>query len=150
MGVPIETITIANNANHLLSDLVETGESTPAAVVPTMAPAMDIQVPSNLERFTGDPTTEFEATWSDDEQIRETITSVEGAHGYRLDPHTATAWHAADVIGSERPQLVVATAHPAKFDDAVPPPEWFVSLDGLEERQVVIDPNASELEPLIR
>lgn len=150
MGAPIEDITIANNANHGLSDLVNTGRMPQTDVVPTLAPAMDIQVPSNLERFTADPTTEFRASWSNDPQIVQTIADVDRAHGYRLDPHTATAWRAAEETRASRPQLVVATAHPAKFDDGIAPPEWFPSLDGLEERQVTIDANTSELEHLIR
>jgi threonine synthase len=150
MGAPIETITIANNANHGLSDLVNTGHMAPTEVVPTMAPAMDIQVPSNLERFTGDPMKEFEASWSDDDQIQQSISRVESTHGYLLDPHTATAWRAADGTGSGRPRLIVATAHPAKFSSAVAPPDWFEPLDGLPEREVTIDPVTSELEHLIR
>ncbi|MGB8361849.1 MAG: threonine synthase [Acidimicrobiia bacterium] len=150
MGVPIETITIANNANHGLSDLVNTGVMTHGEVVPTLAPSMDIQVPSNLERFTADPTTEFEAGWSDDAQIRATIEEVESAHGYRIDPHTATAWRVGAATKTTRPQLVVSTAHPSKFDDEVPAPEWFPSLDELEERVVTIGPKTSELEPLLR
>lgn len=150
MGAPIETITIANNANHGLSDLVETGHMSPADVVRTIAPAMDIQVPSNLERFRGDPTKEFRASWSTDDQIEHTISEVESTFGYRLDPHTATAWRAAEETKTERPQLVVATAHPAKFSDEVSPPEWFDSLDDLPEREVTIDPDTSELEHLIR
>ncbi|HEX6286018.1 MAG TPA: pyridoxal-phosphate dependent enzyme, partial [Acidimicrobiia bacterium] len=150
MGAPIDTITIANNANHALSDLVDTGRMSQSDVLPTMAPAMDIQVPSNLERFTGDPTKEFRASWSSDTQIAQTIRDVERAHGYRLDPHTATAWRAAEKTRGDLPQLVVATAHPAKFDEDVPPPQWFPSLDGLEERQVTIDADTSELHHLIR
>ncbi|HXV71843.1 MAG TPA: threonine synthase [Acidimicrobiia bacterium] len=150
MGAPIATITIANNANHGLSDLVNTGRMTQTDVLATLAPAMDIQVPSNLERFTGDATTEFRASWSNDSQIAQTIADVDRAHGYRLDPHTATAWRAAEETRAGLPQLVVATAHPSKFDDDVPPPDWFPSLDGLEERLVTIDANTSELEHLIR
>jgi len=150
MGAQIETITIANNANHGLSDLVNTGRITQTDVVPTLAPAMDIQVPSNLERFPADPTTEFRASWSNDTQIAQTIADIDRAHDYRLDPHTATAWRAAEETRGGRPQLVVATAHPAKFDDGVTPPEWFPSLEGLDERQVTIDANTSELEHLIR
>ena len=150
MGVPIATITIANNANHGLSDLVNTGEMTTATVVPTLAPAMDIQVPSNLERFTSDPTTEFKASWSNDIQIAHTIADVARSHDYRLDPHTATAWRAGDETRSERPQLVLATAHPAKFDDTVAPPDWFESMEGREERVITVDPVASELDHLIR
>lgn len=149
MGAPIEVITIANNANHGLSDLVNTGRMSPTGVVPTMAPAMDIQVPSNLERFTGDPTTEFSASWSDDTQIKQTISAVEDTHGYVLDPHTATAWRAAEETQANRPQLVLATAHPAKFDDSVAPPDWFRPLDGLEERSDTIDPSVAELDHLV-
>ncbi|HEU4895065.1 MAG TPA: threonine synthase [Acidimicrobiia bacterium] len=146
MGVPIETITIANNANHGLSDLVNTGELHAVEVVPTTAPAMDIQVPSNLERFQGDPTEEFRAGWSSDIQIAETIADVEREHGYRLDPHTATAWRAGDETRGDRPQLILATAHPSKFDDAIAPPDWFPSLDGLAEQVITIDPDLAELE----
>jgi threonine synthase len=149
MGAPIETITIANNANHGLSDLVNTGAMPETGVTPTAAPAMDIQVPSNLERFSGDPRTEFKASWSTDEQIAETIAHVERISGYRLDPHTATGWRAADETRGERPQLVVATAHPAKFDDDIAPPDWYPSLEGLEERLVTIDPDLAELDHLI-
>lgn len=146
MGAPIETITIANNANHGLSDLVNTGEMLSSSVVPTKAPAMDIQVPSNLERFPGDPTKEFRASWSTDAQMSQTIADVERTHGYRLDPHTATAWLAGGETRSDRPQVVVATAHPSKFDDSTPPPDWFPSLDGLEERLDTIDPDIAALE----
>lgn len=151
MGAPIGTITIANNANRFLHDLVSTGERVPGEVVPTVAPAMDIQVPSNLERFTGDPTSEFQAVWSTDSQIVDTIATVRAEYGYLLDPHTATAWRAGSAtIDADRPQLVAATAHPAKFDDSVAPPDWYPSLDDLTERVLTIDPRISELESLIR
>jgi threonine synthase len=146
MGASIETITIANNSNHMVSDLVNTGQRTEAAVVSTLAPSMDIQVPSNLERFIGDPTSEFKASWSDDQQIETTISEVWASHGYRLDPHTATAWRAAEETRADYPQLVASTAHPAKFDDAVAPPDWFPSLNDLEERVITIDPDLAELE----
>jgi threonine synthase len=146
MGAPIETITIANNANHGLSDLVNSGDMPRTEVTPTLAPAMDIQVPSNLERFTGDPAQEFKASWSTDGQIVETIAEVQASHGYRLDPHTATGWRGAEETRGDRAQLLVATAHPAKFDDGIAPPEWYPPLEGLEERYVVIDPDIAELE----
>jgi threonine synthase len=150
MGAPIETIVIANNANHGLSDLVNTGHMPRAAMVPTIAPAMDIQVPSNLERFPADPGAEFRASWSNDLQITQAIADVKETHDYSLDPHTATAWRAGEDTLGDLPQLVVATAHPAKFTDAVAPPDWFPSHQGLEERQVTIDADASELGRLIR
>ena len=150
MGVPIETITIANNANHMLADLVNGEPTMKSTVEPTLAPAMDIQVPSNLERFTGDPAVEFEAGWSSDDEIRETIEAVKADHGYVLDPHTATAWSAGEVTHGDRPQVVVATAHPSKFSSEVRPPARFEELFELPERIVAIDPVPTELAGVIR
>ncbi len=158
MGTPIESITIANNANHRLSTLVATGSMGAGQVVPTLAPAMDVAVPSNLERFRGDPTAEFRAGFADDTQIRETIAWVHSDHGYLLDPHTATAWHVADQTGGDLPQVVVATAHPAKFADAVKsaigrdpvPPPGFEDLMSRPERITRIAADASEVAALVR
>ena len=158
MGVPIRHITIANNANHALADLVEKGVMRPSEVLATSAPAMDIQVPSNLERFSGDPTAGFHAGWSSDDEIAATIQAVAEEHGYVLDPHTATAWRAVRDQSDGVPQLVVSTAHPAKFADAVfratgvrpAAPDRFSNLHELEERYHTIDPDASELDQFIR
>jgi threonine synthase len=51
MGAPIERMIVANNANHGLATLIETGRLDVGEVTPTFAPAMDIQVSSNLERY---------------------------------------------------------------------------------------------------
>lgn len=158
MGVGIGSITIANNANHALADLVQQGTMKPSDVVATLAPAMDIQIPSNLERFGEDPGVEFRADWSTDEEIRQTISDVARVHGYVIDPHTATAWRAGLATKGGNTQLVVATAHPAKFAEAVTdatgvtpePPARFASLFDLPERIVTVDPDPSELVDLIR
>jgi threonine synthase len=158
MGVPIETIAIANNANRGLSDLVNTGTMEPASVIPTLAPAMDVSVPSNLERFTGDPSQVFTAGYASDEEILDTIARVNRRYHYLLDPHTAAGWHVSDSLIGERPVVVVSTAHPAKFGDAVEravgsrpkPPEGFEDPSKKPERLMVIDPEPSELDPLLR
>jgi threonine synthase len=158
MGAPIERIAIANNANHMLASLVTTGSRVTPDVVPTLAPAMDIAVPSNLERFTGDPMTEFRAGYADDDQILDTIAEVDGEHGYLLDPHTAAAWFVGSSTRTERRQVVVGTAHPAKFTDAVEKavgrrpalPPGFDDLLTRPERMVQIDAEASELDALVR
>ena len=51
MGVPISQLIVGNNANHGLADFLNSGSLPIGTVVPTLAPAMDIQVPSNLERL---------------------------------------------------------------------------------------------------
>ena len=70
MGVPIETIAIANNANHGLSDLVNTGTMDKAPWSRPWRRRWTSNVPSNLERFTGDPSQVFTAGYADDEEIR--------------------------------------------------------------------------------
>jgi threonine synthase len=158
MGVPIETLTIANNANRGLSNLVNTGSMGEDEVVPTLAPAMDVAVPSNLERFTGDPAQSFKAGFASDEELVETIAAVDREHGYLLDPHTAAAWKVGERFVGDLPQVVVATAHPAKFADAVQEavgrapliPPGFEDLGDKPERVTLIDVSPSELDDLLR
>jgi len=64
MGAPIERLIIANNRNHGLSDLITTGTLTVEQPIATLAPAMDIQIPSNLERYL------FELTDGDTDRVR--------------------------------------------------------------------------------
>ncbi|MGH8915357.1 MAG: threonine synthase [Acidimicrobiia bacterium] len=157
MGAPIETITIANNTNHGLANLINTGAMGDGEVEATLAPAMDVAVPSNLERLTGDPSIEFRAGFADDDQIRETISEVDRRHGYLLDPHTAAAWFVGDQTAGDRIQVVVGTAHPGKFVDAVEqavgrrpdPPLGFEVLADKPERSIRIADDPSELDRLI-
>ncbi|HJU52574.1 MAG TPA: threonine synthase [Acidimicrobiia bacterium] len=51
MRAPIGRLIIANNANHGLFDWVSRGVLSVEPVMPTLAPSMDIQAPSNLERY---------------------------------------------------------------------------------------------------
>jgi len=57
-------ITCAVNANRALADVFETGRMARSETVPTPSPAMDITVPSNLERLL------FEVSGRDGERLR--------------------------------------------------------------------------------
>lgn len=149
-GVAIERLVVGTNANHGLVDLITRGRVTTAEVVPTVAPAMDIQVPSNFERYLfelmgrdGAAVAEamellrtdgalvldegahdvlrrrFAAGWYETEAIEDAIAEYHGRHGELIDPHTAIGWLAGAAHRSERQMVSVATAHPAKFPDAV-------------------------------
>ena len=65
----------------------------------------------------------FRAAAFDDEATLAEIARMQSATGMVLDPHTATATAAARLFagptGSIRPMVSLATAHPAKFPDAV-------------------------------
>jgi len=51
MGAPIGRIVLATNANDILARALNTGRYERGASVPTLSPAMDIQVASNFERI---------------------------------------------------------------------------------------------------
>lgn len=52
MGLPIETIVCACNENSLCWDLLHRGSmDTSAAIVPSVIPELDVQIPVNLERL---------------------------------------------------------------------------------------------------
>ena len=50
MGLPVERLVIATNANDILHRTMETGRYEVTGVVQTTSPSMDIQVSSNFER----------------------------------------------------------------------------------------------------
>jgi threonine synthase len=71
----------------------------------------------------------YDARSSDDEDTLSTINAIAGTSGRIIDPHTAVAVNALRKLGfREEPMVVLSTAHPAKFADAVtratgtPPP----------------------------
>ena len=51
MGLPIERMIVATNANDIMSRMVETGRYARSPVQATQSPAMDIQAASNFERL---------------------------------------------------------------------------------------------------
>jgi len=71
----------------------------------------------------------YDARSSDDEDTLSTINAIASTSGRVIDPHTAVAVNALRKFGfREEPMVVLSTAHPAKFADAVinatgsPPP----------------------------
>lgn len=126
-GLPIDRVVLATNANRVLPDFLTSGQYAPQASIATLANAMDVGAPSNLERLRS----MFEraekhvtADWVDDETIRETIRRTWAESGVPLCPHTACG---VEVLRRVRAQgatgtwLVAATAHPAKFETIVEP-----------------------------
>lgn len=51
MGLPIERLVIATNANDILRRTMDTGRYEMDGVAPTISPSMDIQISSNFERL---------------------------------------------------------------------------------------------------
>lgn len=149
MGLPIEKLVIATNQNDILHRTMETGECKKSGVVPSISPSMDIQVSSNFERALffaydkdGDAVSQLMEEFKDGsftisqgamEWLRDqfasgrasetetsaTIKEAFAATGEVLCPHSAIGVKVANEQLSETPMITLATAHPAKFPDAV-------------------------------
>jgi threonine synthase len=129
-GLPIGEIVLASNANRSVPDYLQDGEWRPRPSVATLASAMDVGTPSTMERLRwlfpdlAGLRGKVSAVAVDDAAIRETIRRDHRELGQTWCPHTATAAHAwrnLDARRRARRWVLVATAHPAKFDDIVEP-----------------------------
>ena len=131
MGLPIDDIVLVTNANRLIVDFLAGASWEPRASIPTLASAMDVGNPSNMERLRsvgGDSASlaqQIRATSVDDDEIRDEIRATWAAFGLAVCPHTATAlraWRQLDETEqSEKDWIIAATAHPAKFEQIVEP-----------------------------
>ncbi|RYH01123.1 threonine synthase [Salipiger sp. IMCC34102] len=149
MGLPIADLVVATNTNDILHRTLETGAYTKESVTPTISPSMDIQVSSNFERALfyayGQDGGAVKAQMEDlksggftvsqgaidalrdtylsgrasENETRAAITRYHARHGELLCPHTAVGTHVAEAHLGTVPMVTLATAHPAKFPDAV-------------------------------
>lgn len=164
MGFPIDRILFATNANTTIPDFLRSGEWTPRPSKATLASAMDVGDPSNMERLRAlcgdvDAIREIVAAFPvSDDVIRETVRDEYQRHGIAWCPHTATGLHVyrelPEPLRADRHWVVVATAHAAKFDtivepllgvDVEPPPELAALLDW-PARFDTIEPELGEIE----
>jgi threonine synthase len=181
MGVPMDQLVIASNSNDILTRWAESGALVAEDVVPTYSPSMDIQVSSNHERLLfellgrdGARTTEllarfrglgsvevpraprFDAASVDDAATLRVIREVHERTGTLVDPHTAVGIGAAQAArrSTDVPMVCLATAHPAKFPDAVEQatgvrpalPERLADLLEREERYDVLPADLEQVQ----
>jgi threonine synthase len=165
-GLPIGEIVLASNANLTVPDFLASGEWRPRPSTPTLASAMDVGNPSNMERLRWlfpdlDVLRQKVAAQSvSDEEIRATIRRDHRELGQTWCPHTATAacvHRRLEPARRGRRWVVVATAHPAKFNDVVEPligaevpvPDALAALLALPSRQVEIEPALEALRAVL-
>jgi threonine synthase len=131
LGFPIARIVLAHNINRTVPDFLRTGVWQPRPSIPTLASAMDVGNPSNMERIRAlypDLAVlreHLSADSVDDATIRRRIGEDFMHYGREWCPHTATAAEVYSRLSAaerrDHPWVLVATAHPAKFNDIVEP-----------------------------
>jgi len=188
MGLPIERLVIATNQNDILDRAMKTAEYLTDGVRPSISPSMDIQVSSNFERALfdafGRKSTAVAGLMADlksggfripkgaIESLRETfasgrcseaetsatITRTLDATGELLCPHSAVGVKVAEDHLGTVPMITLATAHPAKFPDAVeaatglrpPLPPRMADLFDRPERMTAVPNDLAALQALVR
>jgi threonine synthase len=163
MGLPIGPIVLATNANRTISDYFDTLKWIPRPSLQTLASAMDVGDPSNMERLRhvvgeADVLREKLGVLSvSDEQIEVGIRRDFDEFGFATCPHTATATHTwrqfDESLRTEHDWILVATAHPAKFETIVEPligksldlPPELADILSRPSRSVAIKPSPDAL-----
>ncbi|HVH78187.1 MAG TPA: threonine synthase [Stellaceae bacterium] len=193
MGLPIERLVLATNANDILARYLASGDMSIAGVTPSLSPSMDIQVASNFERLLFElkgrngaavahaiaafrragalPADDqawraaakfFSGYQVDDEGTLAEIGDTYKRTGMLIDPHSAVAVAAARAAMARdknaAPMVALATAHPAKFAEAVeratglrpPLPPALAEMIEKPERVTVLPNNFSAVSRFIR
>lgn len=149
MGLPIDKLVVATNQNDILHRALSSGDYLTDGVKPSISPSMDIQVSSNFERALFDAygrdgaavaalmdelkqggfrisqgalqmlRATFASGRCSEDETRATIARTRNATGEVLCPHSAVGVKVAEEHLGAVPMITLATAHPAKFPDAV-------------------------------
>lgn len=125
MGFPINEIIISTNENKAIPLYFDTNLFTTTSSIATIANAMDVGAPSNMERylylldqFGREIQSSIRALSVSNHEIRSTIQKLATEWNYICCPHTATAVFAREKLRIEN-AIIVATAHPSKFSDEI-------------------------------
>ena len=188
MGLPIEKLVVATNQNDILHRALSTGEYRMDGVKPSISPSMDIQVSSNFERALFNAydrdggavqqlmdelkaggfsisqgalevlRESFASGRASEEETSAMITRALPNMGELLCPHSAIGVHVAEQHLGTTPMITLATAHPAKFPDAVEAasgirpdlPPRMGDLFDRAERVTRVENDLHQIEALIR
>jgi len=86
MGVPVNKLICASNANNVLTDFIRTGTyDRNRTFEKTISPSMDILISSNLERLL------YEITGHNDEKVSVWMQELKGQGSYRVDEESRRA-----------------------------------------------------------
>ncbi len=188
MGLPIGRLVIATNHNDILDRALKSGDYATQGVTPSISPSMDIQVSSNFERALFDALDRdgaavsalmadlkaggfripqgalqalrerFASGRASEMETQATIARVRASTGELLCPHTAVGVKVAEEMAGEHPMVTLATAHPAKFPDAVeqasglrpPLPPRMADLYDRAERLTRVPGDLATIQSLVR
>ncbi len=129
MGLPVHRFIAASNANDTVPVYLQTSLYQAKSSVQTLSSAMDVGDPSNFARMRalfGDSwegMKEQIVGWDfSDEATKKAIDEIYQTYQYLMDPHGAVGYLALRKYQKEVeeiPGIILETAHPVKFSEAV-------------------------------
>jgi threonine synthase len=167
LGLASRGFVAVTNVNDVVPEYLRTGVVRPRPSTPTISNAMDVGNPSNLARivalYNGDVgrlRKDLIGSVHDDEETRDCIRRVYRRTGYVLDPHSAVGYLGVEAgrrAFGEGPCVVLCTAHPVKFREAVEPvigssvsvPERLAACLEAERHVTPIPPEISALRDVL-
>nr|WP_201159558.1 threonine synthase [Rhodoplanes elegans] len=142
---PSMDIQVSSNFERLLFEACERDARAVRTAMGSLTKSHSFSIPA---RSLGAMRTLFAADRAAEEEVAATIRTVRREAGYLLDPHTAVAMAVAEKEPRDPsvPMVVLSTAHPAKFPDAVEAacgirpglPDWLADLSGRREHSTVL------------
>jgi threonine synthase len=153
---PSMDIQVSSNFERLLFDAYD---REPGAVRALMASLAQSRRFTLSARALAHVRALFTADRADEDEVAATIRTVRRETGNLIDPHSAVGIAVAEkeLRDPAVPMVVLATAHPAKFPDAVEAacgvrprlPEWLSDLDKRPERVTVLPVDQSAVERFV-
>ncbi len=131
VGLPIGELVLGFNVNRAVPDYLASGEWRPRPSIATLASAMDVGNPSNMERLVN-----LHPVWTElkhsvsaevvtDAELSARIKTDRARYGRTWCPHTAIAAETyarlSAAAAAAGPWILVSTAHPAKFPETIEP-----------------------------
>ncbi|MCG7575912.1 MULTISPECIES: threonine synthase [unclassified Halomonas] len=152
---PSMDIVVSSNFERLLFDAYDRDGAAVAALLERFQQAPTALAGAPLAKLRE----KFASYSVDDETILEVIREAHHRTGEILDPHTATGYRAAERarVDTTTPMITLATAHPAKFAEAVvkagfqgvPLPTHMDDLLEREERYTVLPAELSAVQQFV-
>jgi threonine synthase len=153
---PSMDIQVSSNFERLLFEVHDRDGAAVRALMGSLAQSRRFAIPAGpLAAIRAG----FTAARADEEEAAAVIRTVRREAGYLVDPHTAVGVAVAEKAAHDPavPMVVLSTAHPAKFPDAVaaacgtrpPLPDWLADLPRRPERVTVLPADQGEIERFI-
>jgi threonine synthase len=153
---PSMDIQVSSNFERLLFETCGRDAKTVRALMGSLARSRRFTVPAEaLKQMRA----LFTADRADEQESAATIRAWMKEAGYCADPHTAVALAVAEKETRDPsvPMVVLSTAHPAKFPDAVAAacgvtpglPDWLVDLPDRTERFTVLPADQGQIEKFV-